>query len=172
MTLQEQEIADSLQRVREEMHTANNARLDSISSISSAMQKLSAGPAETAKLHRISDLIPKSWDGSHEKGQFRNFMAEMPLWMQAWPDQAHRILVRVESVDKVERSTLAADCTEADFRTLEAALYQVSHRTTTQEPLRMVQKEQGQKWFLKLGICSSGDTIRETRQTEARRMQR
>ena len=88
-----QEMADSLQRVREGMHTAINGRLDAISSISSAMQRLSACTAETVKPSRISDLIPKSWDGSHDKGQFRNFMAE-------------RILVRVESVDKVDRSTL------------------------------------------------------------------
>ena len=90
---------------------------DAISSISSAMQRLSACPAETAKPYRVSDLIPKSWDGSHDKGQFRNFMVELHLWMQAWSDQGERILVRVEAVDKVERLTLAADCTEADFRT-------------------------------------------------------
>ena len=74
MTLQQQirlEMADSLQRVREEMHTAINGRLDAISSTP-------AGLAETAKPCRISDLIPNSWDGSHEKGQFRNFMAELP----------------------------------------------------------------------------------------------
>ena len=120
MTLQQQirqEIADSLQRARQEMHTAINGRLDTISSISSAMQRLSAGPAETAKLYRISDLIPKSWDGSHDEAQLRNFMAELHLWMQAWSDQGERILVRVESVDKVDRSTLAVGCTEADSRT-------------------------------------------------------
>ena len=78
-----QEIADSFQRVREEMHTAINGRLDAISSISSAMQRLSVGPAETAKPYRIIDLIPKSWDGSHEQGQFRNFMAEVHWRMQA-----------------------------------------------------------------------------------------
>ena len=50
--------------------------------------------------------------------------------------------MRVESVDKVERSTLAVECTEADFRTLETALYQMLHRTTTNEPLRMVQQVQ------------------------------
>ena len=61
------------------MHTTINGRLDAISSISSAMQRLSAGPAETAKPHRIRDLIPKSWDGSHDRGQFRNFMAELHL---------------------------------------------------------------------------------------------
>ena len=64
------------------MHTAINGRLDSFSSISSAMQRLSAGAAETSKPYRISGLIPKSWDGSHDKGQLRNFMAELHLWMQ------------------------------------------------------------------------------------------
>ena len=101
-----------------------------INSMSSAMQRLSAGPAETAKPYRISDLIPKSWDGSHDKSQLGNFLAQLHLWMQAWSDQGERILVRVESVDKVERSTLAVDCTEADFTTLETALYQILHRTT------------------------------------------
>ena len=60
MTLQQQirqEMADSLQRVREEMHTAINGRLEAISSISSAMQRISAGPAEAAKPSRTSDLI-------------------------------------------------------------------------------------------------------------------
>ena len=78
------------------MHTATNGRLDAISSMSSAMQRISVGPAETANPYRISDLIPKSWDGSHDKGHFRNFMAELHLWMQAWSDQCGRILVRVE----------------------------------------------------------------------------
>ena len=74
---------------------------------------------------RTESMKPKSWDGSHEKG------------MQAWSDQGERILVRVESVDKVDRSTLAVDCVEADFITLETTLCQVLHRTTTNEPLRM-----------------------------------
>ena len=65
-------------------------------------------------------------------------MAELHLWMQAWSVQGERILVRVEGVDKVERSTLAVDCTEADFREFETALYQVLRTTTTNEPLRMV----------------------------------
>ena len=92
-------------------------------------------------------MIPKSWDGSHDKGQFRNFMAELHLWMQAWSDQGEPILVSVEGVDKVDRSTLAVDCTEADFRTFETALYQILHRTTTNEPLRMVHQVQGQRGF-------------------------
>ena len=53
----------------------------------------------------------------------------------------------VESVDKVDRATLAVDCTEADFRTFETALYQVLHRTTANEPLRMIQQVEGQRGF-------------------------
>ena len=94
-------------------------------------------PAEAAKPYRISDLIPRSWDGSHD---FRNLVAELHLWMQAWSDQAERTLVRVESVDKVDRSTLAEVCTEADFRTFQTALYRTTH-----EPLRTVQQEEGQR---------------------------
>ena len=41
----------------------------------------------TAKPYRISDLIPKSWDSSHDKGQFRNFIAKLHLWMQTWSDR-------------------------------------------------------------------------------------
>ena len=121
ITLQQQirqEMADSLQRLREELHTAISGRLDAISSISSAMQRLSAGPAETTKPYRISGLMPKSRDGSHDKGQFRIFIVQ---------SRVSEILVRVESVDKVQRSTLDVDCKEADFRTVEAALHQILH---------------------------------------------
>ena len=55
------------------MQTAINDRLDAISSIYSAIQRLSAGLAATSKPYKISDLIPKSC-------QFSNFMAELHLW--------------------------------------------------------------------------------------------
>ena len=133
-----------MQRVREEMHTAINGRLDAISSISRAIQRLSAGPAVIAKPYRISDLIPKSWDGSHDRPVSGTSWTRC---MQAWSDHGVRFLVRVESVDKAERSTLAVDCSEEDFRTFETALCQVLHRSTTNEPLRMVQEVQGQRGF-------------------------
>ena len=53
--------------------------------------------------------------------------------------------MRVEGVDKVDRATLAVDCTAADFRTFETALYQVLHMTTANEPLRMIQQVEGQR---------------------------
>ena len=56
-------------------------------------------------------------------------------------------MTRVESVEKIDRATLAVDCTQAEFRTFETALYQVLHRTTANEPLMMVQQVEGQRGF-------------------------
>ena len=56
------------------------------------------------------------------------------------------MLVRVEGAERIDRNTLAVDCTEEEFRAIGTSLYQVLHRTTN-EPLRMVQQVQGQRGF-------------------------
>ena len=55
--------------------------------------------------------------------------------------------VRVESVDKFDNSVIAFDCPDEEFRSIEASLYQVLHRTTSNEPLRIVQQTRGQRGF-------------------------
>ena len=57
------------------------------------------------------------------------------------------MLVSVESVDKFDNSTIAFDCSNEEFRSIEASLYQVLHRTTSNEPLGTVQQTRGQKGF-------------------------
>ena len=74
-------------------------------------------------------------------------MSDLHLWMQAWSDHGERVLTRVESAEKIDRDTLAVDCTQDEFRALETALYQVLHRTTANEPLKMVQQVEGQRGF-------------------------
>ena len=55
------------------------------------------------------------------------------------------MLVSVESTDRFDNSTLAVDCPDEEFRPIEASLYQVLHRTTANEPLRLAQqKKKGQ----------------------------
>ena len=54
---------------------------------------------------------------------------------------------RVESVDKFDNSVIAFDCPDEEFRSIEASLYQVLHRTTSNEPLRIVQQTRGQRGF-------------------------
>ena len=49
----------------------------------------------------------------------------------------------VESTDKFDNSTLAVDSSDEEFRPIEASLYQVLHRTTSNEPLRIVQQTRG-----------------------------
>ena len=57
------------------------------------------------------------------------------------------MLVRVESYDNFDNSTLSVDSSQEQFRTKEASLYQVLHRTTANEPLRTLQQTQGQSGF-------------------------
>ena len=139
-------MTDIIQQLLTEMNEKVNGRMDMLNSINTAFQNVS-NKTNDSKPNRISDLIPRNWEGSNEKGEFRSFMADLHLWMQALSDQGERILSRVERVDKVDRATLAVNCTEADFRTFETALYQVLHRTTANEPLKMVQQVEGQREF-------------------------
>ena len=139
-------MADVIQHLRTEMNGTVNGRMDMLNSISTAIQNVSM-KTNDSKPYRISDLIPRNWEGNNEKGEFRSFMSDLHLWMQAWADQGERILTRVESVEKIDRAILAVDRTQAEFRTFETALYQVLHRTTANEPLKMVQQVEGQRGF-------------------------
>ena len=60
--------------------------------------------------------------------------------MQAWSDQGEQLLVIVESVDKLDHNVIAFDCSDDEFRSIKASLCQVLHRTTSNEPLRIVQQ--------------------------------
>ena len=57
------------------------------------------------------------------------------------------MLARVESTDKFDNNAIALDCPDKEFRSIEASLYQVLHRTTSNERLRIVQQTRGQKGF-------------------------
>ena len=83
-----------------------------------ALQRVTAHPAP--KPYRISDLIQRNWDGSNDTEKFR-------LWMQAWSNEGETMLVCVESSDKFDGRTLSVDCSQKQFRTIEASLYQVLH---------------------------------------------
>ena len=74
-------------------------------------------------------------------------MSDLHLWMQAWSNQGEQILARVESIDKFDNNVIALDCPDEELRSIEASLYQVLRRTTSNEPLRIVQQTRGQKGF-------------------------
>ena len=136
VTLQQQlrqEVADVIQQLRAEVNEAISGRMDMMNSISAALQRMTAKPAES-KPYRISDLIPRNWEGGNEKGEFRSFMSDLHLWMQAWSDQGEQVLARVESIDKFDNNLIAFDCPDEEFRSIEASLFQVLHRTTSNEP--------------------------------------
>ena len=141
-----EEVADVIQQFRTEMNERINGRMDMLNSISTAIQSMSTRP-NVFKPYKISDLIPRTWEGNNGKGEFRSFMSDLHLWMQAWSDHGERVLTRVESAEKIDRETLAVDCTQEEFRALETAFFQVLQRTTANEPLKMVQQVEGQRGF-------------------------
>ena len=79
--------------------------------------------------------------------QFRIFTLDLHLWMQAWSDQGAQMLASVESVDRFDNKVITFDYSYEEFRSIDASLYQVLHRTTSNEPLGIVQQTRGQKGF-------------------------
>ena len=136
-----QKVTDVMQQLR-----AISGRMDMLNSINTALQNASARPAET-KPYRISDFNTRNWEGSNEKGKFRNFKSALHLWMQAWSDQGEKMLAVVEGADKLDNNAIASDCTDDEFRSIETSLDQVLHRTTANEPLRIVQQTRGPRGF-------------------------
>ena len=74
-------------------------------------------------------------------------MSDLHLWMQAWSDQGEKMLAIVEGTDKLDNNAIAFDCSDDEFRSIEASLCQVLHRPTANEPLRKVQQTRGQRGF-------------------------
>ena len=73
-----QDVAEVIQQLRVDMTGTTNSRIDMLSSITAALQNVAGKPTDS-KQYRISDLIPRSWDSSNEKGEFRSFMSGLHL---------------------------------------------------------------------------------------------
>ena len=54
------------QQMRAEVNVTVSGRMDMLNCINAALQNVSARPAES-KPYRISDLIPRNWEGTNEK---------------------------------------------------------------------------------------------------------
>ena len=54
------------------MNVTVGGRIDILNSINPALQKVSAKPS-VSEPYRISDLIPRTWEGINDKGEFRPF---------------------------------------------------------------------------------------------------
>ena len=72
-------------------------------------------------------------------------MSDLHLWMQASSDQGEQMLARVESIDKFGNNMIAFDCPDEEFRSIEASLHQVLHRTASNERLRIVHKREDRR---------------------------
>ena len=62
-----QDMADVIQQLRVEVNESTSGSMDMLNSINTALQNVSAKPTDS-KPYRISDLLPRNWEGSNEKG--------------------------------------------------------------------------------------------------------
>ena len=90
------------------MNDAISGRMDMLNSINTALKNVSARPAEN-KPYRISDIIPRNWEGNIEKVELGSFMSDLHLWMQAWSNLGEKMLAIVEGVDKLGHNATAFD---------------------------------------------------------------
>ena len=60
-------MTDVIQQLRTEMNETVNVSIDMLGSLSTALQKVSGKP-NRSKPYRVSDLIPRIWEGSNDKG--------------------------------------------------------------------------------------------------------
>ena len=70
-----QEMTDVIHQLRLEMNVTVGGRIDMLNSINTALPKVSAKPI-VSEPYRISDLIPRTWEGINDKGEFRPFHVE------------------------------------------------------------------------------------------------
>ena len=138
-----QEMADVIQQLRVEVNESVSGRMDMLNSISTALQNVSAKPTDS-KPYRIDDLLPRNWEGSNDKGEFRSFMSDLHLWMHRGQTREKK-LVSVESTDRFDSSSLAFDCSDDEIRSIEASLYQVLDRTTANEQLRICNRQRDRR---------------------------
>ena len=96
------------------------------------------------KPHRISDLIPESWEDNNDKEEFRYFMSDLHFCMQTWPE-GEGMLSGVGSSDKYDIRASTVGSPLADSRLIEASLCQIPYKTTANDALRIVQQVNGQK---------------------------
>ena len=57
----------------------------------------------------------ETWVDSNEKREFRSFMSDFHLWMQALSDQGEQMLAKVESTVKFDNNVIAFDCSAEEF---------------------------------------------------------
>ena len=60
-------------QLRVEVNESISGRMDMLNSINTALQNVSGKPNDSTP-YRISDFLPRNWEGSNEKVEFRSFM--------------------------------------------------------------------------------------------------
>ena len=124
-------MADVTQQPRAEVNEAISGRMDMLNSINTALQNVSARTRKAAMKKESSEASYRTCTCGCKRGQIKE----------------SRCLPGSRALTKFDNNVIAVDCPAEEFRSIEASLYQVLHRTTSNEPLRIVPQTRGQKGF-------------------------
>ena len=116
------------------------ARMDMLDSINTARQNVSAGHQQKPNHIGSATSFRRNWEGSNEKGEFRSFMSDLRFGCKRGQIKESRCLPGSRASTSWTTMRLRFDCSDDEFRSIEASLYPVLHRTTANEPLRRVQQ--------------------------------
>ena len=127
-----QEMTDVIQQLRTEMNETVNGRIDMLNSINTALQNVSKKTTDS-KPYRISDLIPRNWEGSNEKENSEASCQTCTYGCKHGQTRVSESWRELRALTRLIAQHWRWIAPEADFRTFETALYQVLHRTTANE---------------------------------------
>ena len=138
-------MTDVIQQLCAEMDETVNGRIDMLISINTALQKVSAKPA-VSKPCRSSDPFLETGKAATTRDNFDISCRTCTCGCKRG-QEGETMAVSIESTDKFDDNPLAVDCSDEEFRAIEASVYKVLHRTTASEALLTVQQTRGQKEF-------------------------
>ena len=129
-----------------EMNETGSGIIDMLNSINTALQKVSAKPV-IPKPHQSATSFQEL--GGQQRQRITSKLQVGPAFADAsfFQTKEKRCLSAFGKTDAFDSITLAVDCPDKEFRSIEASLYQVLHRTTSNEPWRIVPQIKGQKGF-------------------------
>ena len=137
-------MTDKVQELRTEMNEVVNGRVDMLSSINTALQKVSAKNHFQAIVESATSF-QETGKAAMTKDNFDTSCRTCTCGCKRGQTKEKQFLSALRSSDKFDNSTLAVDCSDEKFRTIEASLCKVLQRTTASEPLRVVPQTRGQK---------------------------
>ena len=140
-----QEMTDVIQQLKAEVNESINGRMDMLNSINAALQMCQQDQQNPSHIGSVTSFFPETGNAATKKESSEDSCQICTCGCKHGQTKERKCLsvLRLAISLKTTRLHLIARM----IRPIEASLFQVLHRTTSNEPLRIVQQTRGQKGF-------------------------